>query len=115
MIDVFFADDHATVRGGLRANLESTGNIQVVGQASNGRDALDQISVLSPTVSRVDIAMPELIGIELVKRLNRAERPIATIIISVHSTCEHVYCAPEAGADEYLLKESAGQEVIDAL
>jgi DNA-binding NarL/FixJ family response regulator len=115
MIEVFLADDHAVVRDGLRSILESTGRVQIVGQASNGRSALDRIVDLKPTVAVVDIAMPELNGIEVVKRLNQTEQPVSTIILSMHATSEHIYRALEAGANGYLLKESAGEEVIDAV
>ena len=114
-ITVFLADDHTVVREGLRALLETQEDIEVVGEATNGRDATTLGIELCPDVAILDIAMPALNGIEVALRL-RARRPFTRIIImSMYSTHEHVSRALGAGAEGYLLKESAGAEIIEAV
>jgi DNA-binding NarL/FixJ family response regulator len=114
-IRVLIADDHAIVRDGLRALLEAERDIQVVGDAADGRDAVRQAAQLCPDVVLVDIAMPELNGIEASRQIREVCPSAHVIILSMHSTAEHIFRALQAGARGYLLKESAGQEVIAAV
>lgn len=114
-IRVFLADDHAVVRDGLRFILEAQGDISVVGDAANGRQALRQIQHLQPDVVIMDIAMPELNGIEVTHRIRETSPSIQVVILSMYSTDEHIFRALQAGAKGYLLKESAGQEVVKAV
>jgi DNA-binding NarL/FixJ family response regulator len=114
-IKVFLADDHPVVRDGLRYILETQADITVVGEAANGLDALAQAQKLRPDVLVMDISMPGLNGIEATRRI-REELPRAQVVIlSVYSTAEHIYRALKAGAQGYLLKESAGAEVVKAV
>jgi DNA-binding NarL/FixJ family response regulator len=114
-ITVFLADDHAVVRDGLRFLLQAQPDIQVIGDASNGRDAMLRVPELCPDVVVMDIAMPELNGIESTRRLAEISPGTRVIILSMHSTSEHIFRALQAGAWGYLLKESAGVEVADAV
>jgi len=114
-ITVFLADDHAVVRDGLRFLLEAQHDIRVVGDAANGRDAVRQVAQLGPDVAVVDIAMPELNGIEAARQITEACPTTWVIILSMHSTTEHIFRALQAGARGYLLKESAGIEVVNAV
>jgi DNA-binding NarL/FixJ family response regulator len=114
-IKVFLADDHAVVRDGLQALLEGEHDISVVGSASNGRDAVRQVQKFDPDVVIMDIAMPELNGIEATARICEACPAIRVIILSMHDTSEHIFQALKAGARGYLIKESAGKEVIAAV
>jgi DNA-binding NarL/FixJ family response regulator len=114
-ITVFLADDHAVVRDGLRFLLEAQHDIKVVGDAANGRDAVRQVAQLCPDVVIVDIAMPDLNGIEATRQIRETRPSAQVIILSMHSTTEHVFRALQAGARGYLLKESAGVEVINAV
>jgi DNA-binding NarL/FixJ family response regulator len=114
-IRVFLADDHAVVRDGLRFMLEAQTDIQVIGDAANGRDAVRQATELCPDVMLLDIAMPELNGIEATRQIHESCPSARAIILSVHSTIEHVFRALQAGAHGYLLKESAGIEVVTAV
>jgi len=114
-IKIFLADDHAVVRDGLRALLEAHPNLEVVGDAANGQDAVDQVTGLRPDVVILDIAMPELNGIEATRKIIEACPDTQVIILSMHSTSEHVFRALQAGARAFLLKESAGQEVVNAI
>jgi len=114
-ITVLLADDHAVVRDGLRLLLEAQGDIKVVGDAANGREAVHQVKRLRPDVVVMDIAMPELNGIEATRQIREACPPAQVVILSMHYTSEHIFRALQAGARGYLLKESAGIEVVNAV
>src|SRR5258706_7638535 len=114
-IRVLLADDHALMREGLRALLTASGVISVVGEVSNGREAVPRAGELMPDVVVMDIAMPELNGIEAAG-LIRAKCPNAKIVmLSMHSSTEHIHRAFAAGAAGYVLKSSASREVIAAV
>jgi DNA-binding NarL/FixJ family response regulator len=114
-IRVFLADDHAVVRDGLRMLLEAGGAIAVIGSASDGRLAVKEVMQLNPDVVVMDISMPKLDGIEATQQIRRCCPGARVIILSVHSTSEHIFRALRAGAQGYLLKESAGSEVVQAV
>lgn len=114
-ITVFIADDHAVVRDGLRSLLEEQPDIEVIGDASNGRDAVSRVAQLCPDVAIVDVAMPELNGIEVAKKISEACTFTRVIMLSMYSTSEHIFRALQSGASGYLLKESAGIEVVNAI
>jgi DNA-binding NarL/FixJ family response regulator len=114
-ISVFLADDHAVVRDGLQTLLEIEDKVSVVGSASNGRDALRQVKKLAPDVVIMDISMPELNGIDATRQIIEACPGTRVIILSMHATREHIQRALQAGARGYLLKESAGVEVVQAV
>lgn len=114
-IGVFLADDHAVVREGLRLVLEAHPDIRVLGEASEGRGAVSEVRRLLPDVVIMDIAMPQSNGIEATLRLRELVPSVKVVILSMHSTTEHIFRALQAGARGYLLKESAGAEVVDAV
>lgn len=114
-ITVFVADDHAIVREGLVVLLTAQPDVEVVGTAANGRDALSHVLRLAPSVAILDISMPELDGIETTRQIIEKAPGIAVVILSMHSSAQHVFHALEAGARGYLLKESAAKEIIDAV
>lgn len=114
-ISVFIADDHAIVRDGLRALLEGSSEITVVGDAANGRQAVSQVLSLHPDVVIMDISMPELNGIQAAQEIRAAFPQVQIIILSMLGAPEHVFQALQAGARGYLLKELAGREVRDAV
>ena len=113
-IRVLLADDHAVLREGLKALLQAQG-FDVVGAVSNGRDAVRSAIELKPDVVVMDITMPDLNGIEAVTLLRDKLPEARVVMLSMHSSAEHVYRAFEAGAAGYLLKESAGDEMVAAL
>jgi DNA-binding NarL/FixJ family response regulator len=114
-ITVFLADDHAVVRDGLRVLLEAQPDISVIGDSANGRETVRRVVRLRPDVAVIDIAMPELNGIEAAQEISEVCPPTQIIILSMHSTSEHIFRAMQAGARGYLLKESAGIEVVNAV
>jgi DNA-binding NarL/FixJ family response regulator len=115
MIRVILADDHAVVRDGLRVLLEAQSDLEVVGGAANGRQAVRLVHELRPDVVVMDIAMPELKGIEATQQIHDASPSTQVLVLSMHSTTEHIFRALQAGARGYLLKDSAGAEVVDAV
>ena len=114
-ITVFLADDHAVVRDGLRALLDAAGDIAVVGTAADGRNAVRRVSELCPDVAVLDIIMPDLGGIEAARQIRKVCPATQVVILSLYASDEYVTRALQAGARGYLLKESAGEEVIDAV
>ena len=115
MITVLVADDHAIVRDGLVAVLAAQPDIEVLGTAANGREALTLTMKLSPRIVVLDISMPELDGIEATRQILLKKPETFVAILSMHSGAQHVFHALEAGARGYLLKESAASELIDAV
>jgi DNA-binding NarL/FixJ family response regulator len=115
MIRVMLADDHAVVRDGLRVLLEAQSDLEVVGPAANGRQAVRLVDELHPDVVVMDFAMPELNRIEATQQIHDASPSTQVLVLSMHSTTEHIFRALQAGARGYLLKDSAGAEVVDAV
>jgi DNA-binding NarL/FixJ family response regulator len=115
MIRVLLADDHAVVRDGLRALLEAQPGIEVVGDVANGREAVREAQKLRPDVIVMDIAMPDLNGIEATLQIQEIAASARILILSMHSTTEHIFRALQAGARGYVLKDSAGVEVVEAV
>jgi DNA-binding NarL/FixJ family response regulator len=114
-VRILIADDHAVVREGLRMILEAKGDMTVVGEALDGRDAVEKAETLKPDVIVMDIAMPEMNGIEATRIICGRLPTVKIIILSMHHTNEHIFRAIQAGASAYLLKESAGAWVAKAI
>jgi DNA-binding NarL/FixJ family response regulator len=114
-VSVMLADDHAVVRDGLRALLEDGNDLQVVAVAGNGREAVAEALRLRPDIVIMDIAMPELDGVEATRRIVERCPETRVLILSMYLSAEHIYRALQAGAQGYVLKESAGEEVVDAI
>lgn len=114
-IKVFLADDHKVVRDGLHLLLSAEADIEVVGGASDGLEAVDLAAQLRPDVVVMDIAMPGMNGIEAMAQILRTNPASRVIILSMHATKEYIFQALQAGARGYLLKESAGIEVVNAV
>ena len=114
-ITVFVADDHAIVREGLANLLGAQPDISVIGTGADGRDTVRQVVILQPEVVVMDIAMPQMNGIEAAREIRDRLPQARVVILSMHSSAEHVFHALEAGASGYVLKESAANEIIDAV
>ncbi len=114
-IRIVLADDHTILRNGLRLLLERHSDFAVVGEASNGREAVDLVLQHPPDVVIMDIAMPILNGIEAAKRISTSQPKTAVIILSVHSDESYILRALRAGARGYLLKDSAEADLIQAV
>jgi len=114
-IRIFLADDHGVVRAGLRLLVETQPDLSVIGEAANGRQTVYEVMRLRPDITVLDLAMPEMNGIEAVRQI-RAECPgVEIIILSMYKTHEYIYQALKAGARGYVLKEAAGEELIEAI
>lgn len=110
-IRVLIADDHSLVRAGIRALVEKQANTEVVAEAGNGREALRLVRQHQPDVVLMDIAMPELNGLEVVRQLAKELPEVRSLILSMHSDEEHVWQALQAGATGYLLKGGSLEEL----
>jgi DNA-binding NarL/FixJ family response regulator len=114
-VKILLADDHAIVRDGLRAIIEREPDLQVVAAVSNGREALEACERLHPAVVVMDIAMPELGGIDAAALIRERFPATRVIMLSMYATAEHVFHALQAGVGGYVVKESAGCEVLLAI
>lgn len=115
MIKVVLADDHKLVRDGLRAILEHEEDITLVAEAEDGRGAINQVRRHSPDVVLMDISMPGLDGMDAAREIRELFPDVEVIILSMHSSKEHIYQALKAGLRGFLRKESAGVEVVEAI
>ena len=114
-ITILLADDHGVVRDGLQLLLSAQPDLRVVGVADDGRQAVLLAAELRPHVALLDISMPELNGVEATRQIVAAQIGVRVIILSMHAAAEHIGQALRAGARGYLLKESAGSEVVAAV
>jgi DNA-binding NarL/FixJ family response regulator len=114
-ISVMLADDHQVLRDGLKTLLEAQPDIRVVGAAADGVEAVAAAAKLKPDVVVMDISMPDMNGVEAARRIHAARAETRIVMLSMHSDAEHVYRALEAGATGYLLKNSAGSELVTAV
>jgi DNA-binding NarL/FixJ family response regulator len=114
-IKVLLVDDHLVVRDGLRVLLEAESDIEVIGGAGNGLEAVRKVHELHPDVVVMDLAMPGVNGTEATAQIHDACPGTEVLVLSMHSTAEHIFRAFQAGAQGYVLKESAGPEVVAAV
>lgn len=114
-IQVVLADDHVFVRDGIKSLLENETNIEVIGEAVDGAEALQVVANLKPDLLIVDIRMPYLTGIEVVEKLRSQNDTTKIIMLSMHESEEYVLKSIKAGADGYLLKGSSKEEFLKAL
>jgi DNA-binding NarL/FixJ family response regulator len=115
MITVILVDDHAILRDGLRFLLEAAGDIKILSMAANGQEAVEQAKLHCPDVIVMDISMPVMSGIEATKHICKVCEHTKVAILSMHHTTEYIQRALEAGAAGYLLKDSAGAELVAAI
>lgn len=108
---IFLGDDHQLLRQGLRKILEEQSDWEVVGEASDGRDAVKQVLALQPAVAILDIGMPQLNGVEAAMQISRRAPAVRVLILSMHLNEAYVTRALQAGAAGYLLKDSAATDL----
>jgi DNA-binding NarL/FixJ family response regulator len=114
-IQLVIADNHTLVRAGFRSLVADIDGVEVVGEAENGREALQLVETLNPQIVLMDIAMPEMNGLEATARINREFPQVRVLILSMHANEEYVYQALRSGASGYLLKDSGTEELDLAL
>ena len=117
MIRVLIADDQALVRAGFRMILDAEADLDVVGEASDGAEAVARARELQPDVVLMDIRMPELDGIEATRRVvgGSGERPVRVLMLTTFDLNEYVYEALRAGASGFLLKDTPPEELVEAI
>lgn len=114
-IKVLIVDDHAIVRKGIRALLATEPNIQVLGEAKDGREAITEVERLHPDVILMDLVMPEMDGIEAIRQITGRQPGSRILVLTSFATDEKVFPAIKAGALGYLLKDSNPEELVQAI
>jgi two-component system response regulator NreC len=114
-IRIMLADDHTIVRQGLARLLEDQPDLKVIGEAVNGRMAVDKALELKPDIAIIDIAMPLMNGIEAAKRIKKHLPKTKILILSMYSHEHYIHELLEAGISGYLLKDSSGRDIISAI
>lgn len=112
---VLLVDDHTIVRQGLKALLDFQDGIEVVGEAEDGRQAIEKAKELVPDIIVIDITMPNLNGIEATRQLKKISPEMKVLVLTVHDNEEYVHQILQAGASGYLLKESAVSDLVSAI
>lgn len=115
MIRIILADDHAVMRRGLRLLLEQQKDFEIVGEASDGREAVKLAETLKPDIAVLDITMPNLNGIEAARQITAKQLGVSIVVLSMHADESFVLRALKAGARGYLLKESPESDFINAI
>lgn len=115
MIKVLLADDHALIRSGLIRLLGEDASIEVVGQAENGREAVQKTQELKPDIVLMDISMPVMDGIEATKQIRKRSRDVKVLVLTVHENDEYLFQAFRAGAVGYMLKQAADSDLVNAI
>ena len=115
MIRIMIADDHTIVRQGLARLLNDQPDLTVVGEADNGRAAIDKALELKPDVIIIDIAMPQMNGLEAAKRIRKKLPDTKVLILSMYSHEHYIHDVLETGVSGYLLKDSSGRDIISAI
>jgi len=114
-IRIVIADDHPIVRQGLAAVLSQEEDLEVVGQAGNGLEAVAQARKLRPDIILMDLQMPEMDGVEAIQKIKTETSDIGIIILTTYETDDYIFRGIEAGARGYLLKDSSPEDVLKAI
>lgn len=114
-IKIVLADDHLVVRSGIKNLLQNEGGIKVIGEASNGQEALQLVKKLQPDLLIIDIRMPVMNGLEATKKLSESSSTTKTLILSMHEDEDYILQSIESGAAGYLLKDTSKEEFLKAI
>src|SRR5918994_4226734 len=114
-VRLLIADDHALVRQGLRGILEREPGIEVVGEAHNGREAVDLCRALGPNLVLMDLRMPEMDGLEATRMIKHERPEVGVLMVTMHDNQDYMREATKAGAAGYVLKDASGHELISAV
>lgn len=115
MVKVLLVDDHPVVRAGMKALLETTGRADVVGEATSGAEAVEQVRALEPDVVIMDVAMPEMDGVEATRRITTLAPATKVLVVTIHDEDEYLLPALDAGAAGFLNKSAADTDLIGAV
>jgi two-component system, NarL family, invasion response regulator UvrY len=115
LIKVLLADDHSIVLAGLRRLVEESAGMEVVAQASGGREAIQKIRQLQPDVAVIDLSMPEIDGLEVINRIHPEFPDLPIIVLTMHAENQYVVRAIESGAMGYITKQSAPEHLVKAI
>jgi len=115
LIKILIADDHPVVREGLSAMLNKEQDIQVVGEAGNGAEAVDKAQELQPDIVLMDLRMPEVDGVEAMRQIGAVNPDIRFIVLTTYDNDEYIFKGIEAGARAYLLKDAPREELFKAI
>jgi two-component system, NarL family, response regulator DegU len=114
-IRVVIADDHATMRVGIRAILSRSSNILVVGEASNGAEAIDLVKKFKPDVLILDMEMPVMDGVEVARRLRADNAAVRVLVLSAYDDRQYILEMLDLGASGYLIKDEAPEVIVEAV
>ena len=114
-IRILVADDHAVVRKGIRTLLEDEADMQIIGEAADGDEAIDFLSGIEPDVLLLDITMPRMSGIEALKVISEQYPNVRTLMFSMHNNPDYILKAVQNGAAGYLLKDTDQEEILRAV
>ena len=115
MIRILIAEDHLMVRSGIRALLEKSGDLHILGEASNGQEAVEMVEKLKPDVLIMDIMMPRLNGIQAAENIRKLKLPTNILLLSMYADQGLVYQALQSGVKGYVLKSSVSDELLWAV
>ncbi|TCK86780.1 LuxR family two component transcriptional regulator [Natranaerovirga hydrolytica] len=114
-IKILIADDHSMIREGLKQLIELEDDIEVVAQANDGLEALDKLVEYNPDVVLLDINMPNLNGLDVLKEIKKRKIPANVLVLTIHNEVEYLYKAVEIGVQGYVLKDSESDVLISAI
>ena len=115
MIRILIAEDHLMVRAGIRALLEKAGDIQILGEASNGQEAVDMTRELKPDILVMDIMMPRMNGLQAAENIRELRLPTRILLLSMYAEAGFVHQALQCGVEGYVLKSSVSDELLQAV
>lgn len=112
---IVLAEDHTILREGLKSLLSSSQDFEVIGEAADGREAIQCVEKLKPDLILIDLSMPRMNGMEAIREIRRLSKEVKIIVLTVHKSEEYILATFKAGADGYVLKDSTHEELLIAI